>query len=79
MPADNRFEALAEFAAVARRLSFSAAAQDLAIDRSVLSRRIARLEERLGVRLLQRTTRRLTSPSLAHRGHPCDSNFCSPF
>lgn len=60
MSLDNRFEALAEFVAVARRLSFSAAAQDLALDRSVLSRRIARLEERLGVRLLQRTTRRVT-------------------
>lgn len=60
MTTDNRFEALAEFVAVTRRLNFSAAAEDLGIDRSVLSRRIARLEMRLGVRLLQRTTRRVT-------------------
>src|SRR5262249_6028703 len=54
-----RFEAIAEFTAVAQRLSFTAAARDLGIDASALSRRIAALEARLGVRLLQRTTRRV--------------------
>lgn len=56
----ERFAALTEFAAVAQKLSFVAAARELEMDPSVLSRRIARLESRLGVRLLQRTTRRVS-------------------
>lgn len=39
--------------------SFSAAARRLAVPKSTVSRRIARLERDLGVRLLQRTTRKL--------------------
>ena len=45
------------FVAVGRALSFSAAGRRLRIPRSTLSKQIMRLEERLGVRLLQRTTR----------------------
>lgn len=56
---DSRIEPLREFAAVARRLSFRAAADDLGLDPTVLSRRIARLEARLGVRLLHRTSRKV--------------------
>lgn len=59
-PYGPSFEAVLAFAAVARRLSFRAAAADLVVDATVLSRRVARLESRLGVRLLQRTTRKVT-------------------
>lgn len=55
---------LALFAKVVEHKGFSAAGQQLGIPKSRLSRRIARLEERLGVRLLQRTSRRLTVTSL---------------
>lgn len=48
---------LALFAAVARQGGFTAAAQALGIPKSRVSRRIADLEKRLGVRLLQRSTR----------------------
>lgn len=45
------------FASVARHSSFSAAAQALGVPKSRVSRRVADLEARLGVRLLQRSTR----------------------
>ena len=48
------------FAEVADRGSFSAAGRALAVPKSRLSRRVADLESRLGVRLLQRTTRKLS-------------------
>ncbi len=47
------------FARVAESGSFSRAAERLAMPKSTVSRRIAALEQRLGERLLQRTTRRL--------------------
>lgn len=50
---------LALFAHVIEHGSFSAAARQLAMPKSTLSRRIADLEEELGVRLLNRTTRKL--------------------
>lgn len=45
---------------VAQRGSFAAAAKERAIDPSSVSRVIARLEDELGLRLFQRSTRRLT-------------------
>lgn len=50
---------LAAFVTVAEAGSFAAAAKLLGRDASVLSRRVSQLEERLGVRLLSRTTRRV--------------------
>jgi DNA-binding transcriptional LysR family regulator len=47
------------FARVVEASSFSAAAERLGISKSVVSTRVSRLERRLGVRLLQRTTRRV--------------------
>src|SRR5213596_3672639 len=48
------------FAEVVDRGGFAAAGRSLGIPKSKLSRRVAELEARLGVRLLQRTTRRLS-------------------
>jgi DNA-binding transcriptional LysR family regulator len=50
---------MAVFARVVAAGSFSAAARDLGISTAVVSRRIAALEARLGIRLLYRTTRRI--------------------
>ncbi len=54
----DRFRSLEIFAATAERLNFAAAARDLKLTRAMVSKHIADLEARLGVRLFQRTTRR---------------------
>ena len=56
MPRES-FDALAIFAAVARERSFTRAAAKLGISQSALSQTVRGLEDRLGVRLLTRTTR----------------------
>ena len=48
------------FAEVVDRVGFAAAGRHLGVPNSKLSRRVAELEARLGVRLLQRTTRKLS-------------------
>lgn len=52
-------EDLRLFVAVARHLSFVEAARRLGVPTSTLSRRVANLEEAVGARLLQRTSRRV--------------------
>lgn len=48
------------FTKVVEARSFTAAAKALGVPTSTVSRRVSRLEEELGVRLLQRTTRKLS-------------------
>lgn len=54
---DTHSQDLRAFARVARLGSFAAAARELRISTTAVSRRVASLEERLGARLLHRTTR----------------------
>jgi DNA-binding transcriptional LysR family regulator len=56
----DRFQAMQTFVAVVESGSFAAAAEALASSRPAVSRHVAELERRLGVRLLHRTTRRLS-------------------
>jgi DNA-binding transcriptional LysR family regulator len=53
----DRLDAMRLFTRVVNRRSFTQAANDLEIPRSTATQVIRQLEERLGVRLLQRTTR----------------------
>jgi DNA-binding transcriptional LysR family regulator len=58
---------LACFAAVVRHQGFSPAARALGIPKSHVSRRVARLEEQLGVRLLERSTRKVSATEVGRQ------------
>jgi DNA-binding transcriptional LysR family regulator len=55
------------FASVVQYGGFSAAARSIGVEKTRLSRRVAALEKRLGVRLLQRTTRALSLTEAGQR------------
>ena len=53
----SRIDPLQTFVSVVRARNFSTAAESLGVTPSAVSKQISGLEERLGVRLLNRTTR----------------------
>jgi DNA-binding transcriptional LysR family regulator len=64
----DRFEGMRVFARVVERRSFTLAAGDLGLPRSTVTDAVKQLEARLGVRLLERTTRQV-SPTLDGEAH----------
>ncbi|KMN08763.1 LysR family transcriptional regulator [Pseudomonas helleri] len=56
---ENPFDGIREFVSAAQSLSFTAAALELGVTSSAVGKSVTRLEARLGVKLLHRTTRRL--------------------
>ena len=64
----DRFEEMRVFVRIAERQSFTHASDDLQIPRATVTNLLKRMEQRLGTRLLERTTRtvRLTHDGEAH-------------
>src|SRR2546423_5799702 len=58
------------FTKVVETKSITGAAEQLGLPKSTVSRRLAQLEERLGVRLVQRTTRKLAPTEIGEAHHP---------
>ena len=65
----DRLAPIAAFVRVVERGSFTAAARDLSRSTSSVSRQVSALEERLGARLLHRSTRAVS---------PTAASGCSP-
>ena len=66
MKRDDLYD-LAAFAVVAEKASFTRAAAELGMSQSALSHAIKSLEERMGVRLLSRTTRSVSVTDAGER------------
>jgi DNA-binding transcriptional LysR family regulator len=67
MPRTADFNNLLAFIVVARERSFTRAAAQLGVSQSALSHTMRGLEERLGIRLLTRTTRGVTPTEAGER------------
>ncbi len=63
----ERYDQLAIFSVVARERSFTRAAAKLGMSQPALSRAMRQLEERLGIRLLARTTRSVSATEAGER------------
>src|ERR1700716_2081416 len=66
----DRFDAMRVFTRIVERRSFTLAAEDLGLPRSTVTDAVKQLEARLGVRLLERTTRQGHPPLACGGSHP---------
>ena len=71
----DRFQEMQAFVRIAERQSFTQASEDLRIPRATVTNLIKRVEQRIGTRLLERTTRTVRSTtSRAPPASRCRSN-----
>ena len=63
----KQLQDMALFALVAEMGSFTAAAQKAELPKSSVSQRISQLEQQVGIRLLNRTTRRISHSAAARK------------
>ncbi len=63
----SNFDHINVFVAVVEHDGFAAAGRHLGVAKSTISRKVAELEERLGVRLLNRTTRQISTTDIGER------------
>ncbi len=63
----DRFEQMRAFAAIVEAGGFSRASERLGLSRAALSKQLRQLEDRLSVRLLHRTTRRVSATEAGRR------------
>ncbi len=75
----GRWEGIEEYICVVESGSFTAAAQQLGVSKSFVSKQVSLLEDRLGVRLLQRTTRRLTLTESGNTFFRCCKEMAEQF
>ena len=73
----NDLESIAVFVSVVNQGSFSAAARELGLTPSAVSKKIAGLEDGLGVSLLRRTTRRIALTEAGQEFFECCSRSLS--
>src|SRR5260370_37370584 len=75
----DRLNLIASFVSVAEHLSFIAAANVIGTSPSTVSRKVSRLEDALGLRLFERTTRRVALTEAGRLYHPpCVLKFNQP-
>jgi DNA-binding transcriptional LysR family regulator len=65
----DRLAAMEMFVRVVQERSFSSAARQLGVSKSVVSKAITELEDRLGAQLLNRTTRQMSLTEVGHSYH----------
>ena len=74
-----RWDGIEEYVCVVETGSFTAAADKLGVSKSFVSKQVSMLEDRLGVRLLQRTTRRLTMTESGNTFFACCKDMADQF
>ena len=71
----NRLASIAAFVSVVENAGFAAAARHLNVSRTMVSSHVQDLEDRLGVRLLNRTTRRVSLTEIGRQYYERSTHF----
>ena len=75
----DRLDSIAAFVSVVENAGFAAAARHLNVSRTMVSSHVQDLEDRLGVRLLNRTTRRVSLTEIGRQYYEPANNHSAVF